>query len=203
MSFAEFENTWHSPRNRPSVAQLEELKMKFVTDLNRRRRGLVYFLGMVGAVLAVITVALALHLISPDSPRDAIDPAREWAALAFLLLPWAGWGAMLRHYLRHRAAHRDYDRSIHASVQAALDENRMERSRYKLISLLQGLTLAILPLVIYQLRAAGKAGDEIVVPAFVLFPLILLGIFLASTYRYRVKLLPRKRELEELLAAYK
>ena len=51
-------------------------------------------------------------------------------------------------------------------------------------------------------RAALDPGDEIVVPAFVIFPLLLLGIFLASTHRYRTKLLPRQRELENLLASY-
>jgi hypothetical protein len=202
MNFADIENAWRSPHNWPSPAQLEKQKMQFVTDLKKRHRGLVAFLALVGVALLVITGKFAFDLIWPDAGVDKVDFAREWAIVPFLALPWIGWALLVRQYRAHRTKHPDYDVSIGASVRALLDENRMERSRYKLIAGLQLATLLVLPLVIFQLRAAGKAGDEILVPAFVIFPAIIAGILAASTWRYRTRLLPRKRELETLLASY-
>jgi hypothetical protein len=72
----------------------------------------------------------------------------------------------------------------------------------KIVLLLHGLVLLVLPVVVLQLRAAGKAGDEILVPALVLWPLLAAGIGGALLYYHRRRLLPRKRQLEALLAAY-
>lgn len=202
MNFADIENAWRSPHNRPSAAQLEEQKMQFVTDLKKRHRGIATLLAFTGSALLVVTGKFALDLIWPHAGVDKVDFTREWAIVPFLALPWIGWLMLLRQYRAHRTQHPDYEVSIGASVRALLDENRLERARYKVIACLQGATLLVLPLVIYQLRAVGKAGDEILLPAFVLFPAIIVGIFAASTWRYRTKLLPRKRELETLLASY-
>ena len=202
MNFAEIQNLWHVPQNRPSASHLEEIKMKFVADLNKRHRGIVVFLSVVGIALIFITGKILLHLIWPAPGAEPIDVAREWSIVPFFALPWIGWLVMVAQYRRHRTQHPNYDRSIPASVRALLDENRMERTRYKIISALQALTVLLLPLVVWQLRQVGKAGDEILVPAFVVAPLLIAGIFLFSTFRYRRTLLPRKRELEGLLAAY-
>lgn len=202
MNFAEIQNLWHAPHNRPSAAQLEEIKMKFVAEMSKRHRGIVVFMSLVGAALVFLTGKIVLHLLWPAPGKDTLDFAREWSVIPFFALPWIGWLSMVVQYRRHRAQHPNYDRSIPASVRALLDENRLERTRYKVISLLQLLTVLALPLIVSQLRAVGKTGDEILVPAFVIAPAIMLGIFLLSTVRYRRKLLPRKRELEGLLAAY-
>lgn len=202
MNFADIESMWRSPHNRPSPAQLEEQKMHFVTDLKKRHRGIVVFLALVGTALLAITGQLVVHALRAQPAGKAVDFSREWAVIPLFVLPWLGWWVMARQYRRHRMAHPDYTVSIGASVRALLDENRLERSRYKLVATLQLATLAMLPLVVHQLRAAGKAGDEILLPAFAIVPLIVAGIFIASTWRYRTKLLPRQRELEALLASY-
>jgi hypothetical protein len=87
-------------------------------------------------------------------------------------------------------------------VRALLDENRLERARFKTVSWLQATTLVVPLLIVVQLRAVGKAGDEILIPAFVFLPAIIIAIFAGSSFRYRRRLLPRKRELEALLASY-
>lgn len=202
MNFAEIETLWRSPQNRPSPAQLEEIKMEFVTDLKKRRRALVTFLAMIGAALLALTAVFSAQLIWPNPGKDAIDVSREWSVIPFFAIPWVGWIVLVRNYRRHRDGHPDYENSIASSVRALLDENRMERARYKLITALQVATLIVLPVVVYQLRSVGKAGDEILVPAFVIFPAILVGVLGAGAWRYRRKLLPRKRELEGLLATY-
>ncbi|MEO7413500.1 MAG: hypothetical protein ABIZ81_09090 [Opitutaceae bacterium] len=202
MNFADIENMWRSPQNQPTAAQLVEIKMKFVTDLKQRHRGNVAFLTAVGVALAAFIGKIIFDLIARAPELDRIDLGREWAIIPFLTLPVIGWVILVRQYRRHRAQHPNYDRSINASVRALLDENRVERARYKTVSWLQAVTLVVLPLIVFQLRAVGKAGDEILIPAFVIFPIIIIAIFAWSTFRYHRQLLPRKRELEALLASY-
>jgi hypothetical protein len=59
-----------------------------------------------------------------------------------------------------------------------------------------------LAVVAYQLRSVGKAGNEILIPALVIYPLYVLGVLLWCGYYHRTKMLPRKRELESLLSEY-
>jgi len=202
MNFADIENAWHSPHNRPSPAEQEKHYMQLITDLRRRRRGFVLHLSLVLTFLTVVTVLILRHLISTDPALNRIDVTREWGAFVLLALPWIAALVFVRQYWRHFAGHADYNRSIRASVSALLDENRLSRARVKVVALLHGIVLLLLPVVVFQLRAAGKAGDEILVPAFVLWPLLAAGLGGALLYYYRRKLLPRKRELEALLGAY-
>jgi hypothetical protein len=202
MSYADIETAWRSPHNRPTPAELEEQKQNLRADLRRRRRGFVVFIAATLAALTLITGRIALHLLWPDPALDRINPAREWGFLLTLALPWAGAVTLLRHYLRHRAAHGDHARSIADSVRALLDENRLSRVRLKVAAILHGLFLLVLPVVVWQLRAAGKAGDEILLPAFVVWPCIALGIGCAMWFHDRRTLRPRQRALETLLADY-
>jgi hypothetical protein len=55
---------------------------------------------------------------------------------------------------------------------------------------------------VYQLRAVGKAGNEILVPAFVILPAFVVLEVCAFVIYYRRRLRPRKRELETLLTSY-
>lgn len=202
MNFADLENTWRSPRNRPTAAEMETHKMKLNDDLRRRHRGFVLFMTCVFGGLLYPTTRLISHLVAPSPALDPINFSREWGFLLLLALPWSAAIYLVWQYRRHRVAHQNYERSIVESVRARLDENRLSRNRLKIASALHGVVLIILPLVVYQLRATGKAGDEILIPAFVLWPLIVAGIGLALFYNYRRKLLPQKRELETLLRSY-
>lgn len=202
MNFAEIEKTWRSPHNRPAPAQLEEIKMQFVTDLKRRHRGNLLLLALVFALMAFFTGKLALHILWPDPALAKVNLTREWGVVPFFALPWMGWLALVFIYRRHRRRHPDFAKSIRASAAAALDENRMERTRYKVIGALLIASALLLPLVVHQLRDVGKAGDEILIPAFVIYPAYVLGTIVWVIRYYRHKLLPRKRELETLLASY-
>ena len=202
MNFDDIQKTWQSPHNRPDTAQLEKDKMKFVTDLRRRRRGNLLFLALVFALILFWTVKLGLHIILPDPASKAVDLRREWGVLPFFALPWLGWLYMVRLHWRQHVRHPNYDRSIGASVNALLDENSSERRRYKVIAGLLVASAVMLPLIVYQLRSVGKAGDEILIPALVIYPAYVVGVLIWSAVYYRRKLLPRKRELETLLAGY-
>jgi hypothetical protein len=202
MNFDEIQQTWRSPLNQPSAAQLEKQKMVFVSDLKRRHRGNLLLLALVFALLAFFTGKLLLQVFWPDPQLDKIDLSREWAVLPFFALPWIAWIALVVLYRRHRRQHPDYAKSIHASVAGLLDENRMERVRYKIVGVLLAASVLVLPLVAHQLRAVGKSGDEILIPAYVIYPGYVLLTLVWSAFHYRRKLLARKRELEALLATY-
>jgi hypothetical protein len=202
MNFADIETMWHSPRNRPNPAQLEKQKMEFVADLNRRRRGNLFFLALIFALLAFMTGKVASHVLWPDPALDRVDLAREWAIVPFFALPWIGWLFMVRLHRKHHVAHPHSDASISASVAALLDENRAERTRYKFIAGLLILSVLVLPVIVYQLMEVGKAGREIMIPALVIYPTYVVGMLVWSWFHHQRKLLPRKAELEALLKSY-
>jgi hypothetical protein len=202
MNFDDIQQTWRSPHNRPSAAQLEKDQMKFLNDLRKRHRGEIIFMIWILAVMSFLTGAFVLHLVRPDPARQPTELTQEWAPLVLLALPWMALGVFCKKFREHRARHACPERSIRASVAALLDENRTEAERYKWVGRLNGAVILLLSLLVYQLRAAGKAGDEILVPAFVVVPVLLLGVFLAMRRYQRRVLLPRQRELEALLVAY-
>ncbi len=202
MNFADIETMWHSPRNRPNPAELEKQKMQFVADLKRRRRGNVLFLALVFSAMALITGKLVLHVLWPEPGLDRVDLGREWAIVPFSFLPWIGWLFMVRLHWRHYVEHRHNDASIRASVAALLDENRAERTRYKFIAGLLVVSVLVLPVIVYQLMEVGKAGREVVIPAFVIYPAYVVGTLAWGWYHHQRKLLPRKSELEALLKSY-
>ena len=202
MNFDDIQKTWRSPLNQPSAAQLEKDKMKFVSDLKRRHRGNLLLLGLVFALLLFITGKIVLHVLMPDPQLAKVDLRREWTIIPFFALPWIGWLVLVHLYRRHRRQHPDYAKSIAATVAGLLDENQMERTRYKVIAALLVVSALVLPAVIAQLRAVGKVGDEIVVPAYAIYPAYVVFVLIWAAVHYRRKLLPRKRELEALLATY-
>ena len=201
MDLGDLTRVWRSPHNQPSAAQLEQDKMKFTTDLRRRHQGFVAFMAFVLAALVFTTGMILFHLIWPGPATDSVDFTREWAVIPFFVMPWVAWIYFVLQYRRHRSRHPDCDASIRASLQALLDENRLSRRRNVLIACLQAGFLLILPLIIGQLKAVGKAGSEIDV-MFVVVPAIFGAIMLGMLWNHRRTLLPRQRELEALLKSY-
>lgn len=202
MNFAEIEHVWRSPHNRPTPAQLDREKQQFVADLRRRHRGFAIFIAVVIGVLTLVSARLVAQVVWAAPGAERIEVFREWGALVMLVLPWGAALFFLREYRRHRRRHAECGQSICASVRALLDENRLNRARLKWVAVLHGAFLLVLPVIVYQLRAVGKAGDEILVPAFVVWPIIAGGILLGLRFHDRRTLLPRKRELETLLSSY-
>jgi len=202
MNFDDIQRAWHSSHNRPSAAQLESEKMKFLTDLRQRNRGAVLFMLWILAVLTFLTGKVMLHLIWPDPSKDAIDLSREWSVIPLFALPWLCLWVFFRKYRRYRVENAREELSIRATVRALLDENRLACERQKWVARLSLVMLLLMPLIVYQLRAVGKAGDEVLVPAFVMLPALLLCIFLAMSWHRRRTLVPRKLQLEALLATY-
>jgi len=201
MNYDELEQAWRSPRNQPTATEIAADRQRFATELGRRRRGAKVFLSVVFGALSVITARLLWSLFWPEA-SGRFDFAQEWAALVFLALPWVAAALLARRVLRHEREHRDPERSLAASVRALLDETQVSRTRLRVVATLHGVLLIVLPLVVWQLRAVGKAGDEILWPAFVGWPLIAAAILSAMWWHDRRALAPRQRQLEELVREY-
>lgn len=202
MNLDDIESVWRSPHNQPSATELEQHKMKLVSELQCRRRASRGLLWISAVPLLFITIMIVKHALWPDPRHTPMNWEREWAVLPLLTLPWLGWFMMLRLFLRHQRSHPDYERSISASVAASLDENRTERTRYHVLAGLLIGSIPMLLLVVQQLRAVGKAGDEILLPAMVIWPAYVLVMVAWFGWYYFRQLLPRKRQLEELARAY-
>jgi hypothetical protein len=202
MNFADIENTWRSAHNRPSAAQIERDKKKFASELRRRHRGFVIFLTWIFAVLSLITAGLLYHAFRAGSKADDIDFSREWGVLLILALPWLAALLFAWQYRRLRSGPDRGESPISVTLRALLDENRLARTRLKAVAILHGVLLLVLPVVVFQLRAVGKAGDEILLPAFVGWPMIAVGIGIALWIYDRRTLQPRARHLETLLRSY-
>lgn len=199
MSYDELERTWQSPQNRPDAAALAATQQRFHHELHRRRTGWKIFLGVIFLVLTVLTVRFAWYVFAPEAGQPAFDVRREWAPVLFLVGPWVGVLFLLRRMARHEREHGLPGATLREGVRALLDENRLSRARVKTAAWLHGAALLLLPFVVWQLRATGKAGDEILVPAFVAWPLAVACIGVGMAWHYRAKLLPRQRQLEALL----
>lgn len=197
MNSADLERAWRSPRNTAEPAALAAARDRLLADLKRRRRARRLFLALVLGALTLLTVRGALA----TWPRDgtaAINPGRDWASLLFLALPWAGFAVLMRQMLRDERRHRHAGDAIGDTVRALLDENATTRAGLRVTAGLLGATLLLLPLVVVRLRATGKAGDEILWPAFLGWPLIAGAILATLWWQDRYRLLPRRRQLEAL-----
>lgn len=199
MNYDDLEHAWRSPRNTTDAAALAAAQDRLFAELERRRRSTRMFLAIVLLVLSIITIPAAVALFQPAGSGSGMEFSRDWASLLFLAVPWLGFGLLARRMLRHEREHGPVTLSVRDTVRALLDENAMARGRLKVVALLHGVALLLLPLVVAQLRAAGKAGDEIVWPAFIGWPVVVGAILVAMFWHYRVELRPRQRQMEELL----
>jgi hypothetical protein len=198
MTYDDLQAAWNSPHNRPSPDELDRQKQQLQQRLRRQHRGFVVLTGLASCWLLGTAAMFTRHIAT----GGAFDGSREWGALVVFILPLLALAQLWRRFLAHRAAHATCDRSIRSSVAALLDENRLARFRTRLIAALNGLMLLVIPVVVFQLRAVGKAGDEILVPAFVLFPALMIAVLGGMLFHYRRTLLPEKAELETLLRSY-
>ncbi|MGV3773696.1 MAG: hypothetical protein ACO1QB_12400 [Verrucomicrobiales bacterium] len=201
MNFDEIEKLWRSPINQPSTQQIEKEKMNFVNDLKKKHLGQIAFCAWIFAVLAFLTGKIIVHIVWPDPALDPVNLKREWSVVPYLALPWIALVYMVWQLRRHRREHVNYDRSIQASIKALLDENRMARNRNKFMAFHLVLTALATPLVVSQIKAVGKAGDEINVMYWGV-PVLLGAIICSIYFHQKRKLLPKKQELETLLRSY-
>ena len=197
MNSADLERAWRSPRNSADPAALARAGDRLFADLERRRRARRLFLALVLGALTLLSVRVALATF-PRAGGPTIDPGRDWASLVFLALPWIGFIVLTRQMLRHERGHRQAEATIGDTVRGLLDENATARAGLRVTAGLLGATVLLLPVVVWRLRATGKAGDEILWPAFLGWPLLAGALLTALWWQDRHRLLPRRRHLEAL-----
>jgi hypothetical protein len=198
MNFDDVQGIWASAYNQPTAQEVEMMKQMLNKTLRAKYRG---FLA-IAALASVWMTIPAVQLLKFALGGGNFDPRQEWGSIALLSLPLLALAILARQYRRHRVAHSHFEESIQASLRAALDENRLARTRTKIIAVLNAAMLAAMPLIVMQLRAAGKAGDEILVPAFVILPVIIAVVLGTMGWHYARTLKPKQKELEAVLAEY-
>jgi hypothetical protein len=158
MNFGEIENLWRSPHNRPTAAQLEHQRLKFLNELRRRHRQSRGLLIITVLPLAFFTWKLVAHALFPTPGLDEFDLAREWMVVPFFALPWIAWLVLLRHFLHGSGQRRNSSGSIRDSVAALLADNQRQRTFHRIIAGVLLASALLLPLIVHQLRSVGKMG---------------------------------------------
>ena len=202
MNFDEIQKTWQSPHNRPSTDQLKRDKMKFISDLKRRNRGLVQGISLIFAAMTLLTGKIVFHLFWPNPSIDKIDLSREWAFVLLLALPWAGAIFFLRQYRCNKAKHPNYERSIADSLRALIDQNAASLSRKKTMFYMHAVGIPVLALCIFQIYNVGKARPHELASMVLVFSFA-VAISLAGITYSLFRELAEQRRLEALLRAYK
>ena len=175
--------------------------MKFVTELRRRRRDSLGLLVISFLPLAFLTYKLLAHAVAPAAGSRALNLVDEWAVVPFFALPWIAWLVLLRQFVRGPRPRGD-QAPISATIAALLQDNRKQRTFYKIVGAVLLASALMLPLIVHQLRGVGKMGNEVTIPAFVLYPLYVAGVLIWAVRYDRRTLRPRGHELEALLQAY-
>ncbi|HRE79604.1 MAG TPA: hypothetical protein PLN52_01085 [Opitutaceae bacterium] len=202
MNYADIESLWQSPANQLPPEKLAHHQKRFLADLRKKHRGFLLFISSVIVTLTLITGRLVYVFLTRSSGENDLSLPNTWASFLLLTLTWIAPLVLILHYRRHRKKTAVDHPTLRDTVAALLSENRLSRFRLKLIASLHGLLLVLLPAVVWQLRSSGRAGDEIVFPAFVLWPAISACILLIMFWHYQKRLRPRQRQLESLLKNY-
>jgi MFS family permease len=198
MTFDDLIPAWHSSRNAPDPAQLEQYRANVVNRLGKEYRD---FLWHVGTATA-LTIFLAGGFVQYLRSGGAFDWQHEWAAIVFLLLPVGVAAIFLRGFIRHRRQHPRYDLSILDALRALIDENRLARVRLRVSMGVLTLAMALTPVVTHQLQLVGKQRPHEAASMLVVFGLAYVAAMAWQLWKYRWKLLPENARLQKLFGSY-
>jgi hypothetical protein len=198
MNFADLQDTWNSAHNRPSAAECEAQKARFVRTLERKRRGFFAFLALPVAVLLVVTALVNWRAFGPSGATAG----EEWAGPLLLLLPWTAVFVFIRHQIAHVRGHADYRASIPASLRALLDENRRAWLRATTILWIHVASVPVLVLAIRQLEEAGKLRPHELRSMAVFFGGVIVASIVGLLIVRARKLRPERERLAALLREY-
>lgn len=202
MNFADIQNAWQSPHNRPPAAELEKQKMEFIQTLHRRDRGFVIGLTLIIAGLVLMTVMLLRNQMVAGGTPAGIDFSQEWSVWLFFALPWIGTAWVFFRYRRMLARQGDYSASIVDSVRALAEQNRFAQAKTRLILALEIVALPIVALVLQQLLSVGKMRPHEAKSGALLFGLAMLLAIGGMLWELFKKLRPEQQRLEALLRSY-
>lgn len=194
MNLNEMQSAWNSPRNNLPDEEQQRLADKFTRQMIRRRRFQSLWLINTFVWLTIITV-LAIRALAVGQTT----PTQEWGLFPLLLVPWGFAIHFLWRHLNPAAPTMHGEIAVVDSLRAALASNRETRSHLKFVVVLYVIMIPLLALAMDQLHAVGKASPRELTSMGILFGgvLIIGGAVMAA--RYFGRLLPQRRQLEELL----
>ena len=194
MNLDEMQSVWNSPRNNLPAEEQQRLVAQFTRQMLRRRRFQAIWLTHTFVALTVITI-IAIWSIAIG--RTHLE--QQWALLPLLTAPWLFAFHFLRRFLKPISATARGESPVADSLHAALESNRSERSRLKLVAMLFVVTIPLLVVSIKQLHAAGKMSSNEMASMAVFFGAVLLVSAAVIAARYFGRLLPQQRRMNELL----
>ena len=194
MNMNELQSVWNSPRHNLPAEEQRRLVDQFSRQMLRRRRFQAIWLVHTFVALTVISI-LALWSIAVGKARLE----QQWALLPLLTVPWLFAFHFLRRFLRPVSATVRAELPIVDSLRAALESNRSERSRLRLVALLFTIMIPLLAVSMRQLHAAGKVSSNELTSMTVFFGGILLLSGAGVTARYFGRLLPQQRQMNDVL----
>jgi hypothetical protein len=193
MNFEDIQKAWVSPDNQPSENETMKLKQELINRVRRRRRFNIIWLVQTSVMLVAATI---IAIIALQSNRTSI--VAEWSAILMLVVSWTCF--LLIAWKRfHRKPAATMDQPIADAVRVALHDNRVARVVNTVCAWLLVLTVMVLPIVMFQLHAAGKASSRELLSMGIAFGgvLSLFGTWLAWNGIRRLG--PEQRHLEALL----
>jgi hypothetical protein len=197
MNFDEMQQAWNSPGNNMSAEQQRQLAAKFNCQMIRRRRFQTFWLIHTFVWLTLIT---GLAIVSVASRKTI--PAQEWGLFPLLIMPWAFAILFLRRYREAADPIRRGELPVRDSLSAALDSIKAALWRSKRVGALYLIMAPLLVLGMQQLHAAGKVSARELVSMRFFFGITLLICGAGLAARYYGRLLPQKKQLEELLLQF-
>ena len=195
MNLNEMQRIWNSPRNNMPAEEQRTLVAQFTRQMVRRRRFQAVWLTHTFVALTVITI---LALWSIAAGRTHLE--QQWALLPLLAAPWLFAFHFLRRFLKPVSPAADGELPVVGSLRAALESNRSEQSRLKLVGLLFLITIPLLVVSIKQLAVAGKVSPNEMTSMAVFFGATLLLSAAGIAARYFGRLLPQQRQMNDVLA---
>ena len=194
MNLNEMQALWNSPGNRPAAAGQRQLVAEFTRRMIRRRRFQAVWLINTFVWLVLITGLAAWNVMANN-----VDLERQWALFPLIIVPWVFAFHFLRRFLNPPISSVRGELSVADGFRSALNSNRAEQSRLKLVGGLFGIMIPVLALCMWQLQTVGKVSPQELKSMAALLggALLLSGAGIASRYFRRI--LPEQRQLRSLL----
>lgn len=200
MNFETLQAAWQSNANAPSAAASAALLHDAAATLKRRRAELN---GLIAFACVMLTVPLLLvGLDAATGQVDAIDLAREWALVPFVLIPIAVLFLVARRQKLQENRHASADATLLSVFRALHDENAAARWRTLVIGGAIVLFVPLLAVMLSQMGDTGKMSPQNIEQAGLVMGGALAVSLAVMAVRYVWRLLPERRRLEALIAQY-
>ncbi len=144
-------------------------------------------------MLATINTLACLVVASRNASFSPLTLALPLLAIGVLTV-------LIRRQLRLREAWRNSTSTVYEAMTLSLQDVNQEFANQKTLGVYAAITVPLFAVLLYQLNNAGKMNQNAVVSLSLLLAAVILvnGIFM--WYRRRYKLIPRRDQLQRIVA---